>query len=71
MHLLGFVIPKVIRNDKSDNVMYKILKVEQAGEKLHQKCNMLDQTRFFAVRNGCEKLLYTYIEYENNLYMDK
>ena len=71
MHLIGFVIPKVIRNDKSDNIMYKILKVEQAGEKLHQKWNMLDQTRFFAVRNGCDKLLYTYMEYENNLYMDK
>ena len=37
----------------------------------HQKWNMLDQTRFFAVRNGCDKLLYTYIDYENNLYMDK
>ena len=46
MHLIGFVIPKVIRNDKSDNIMYKIVKVEQAGEKLHQKWNTLDQTRF-------------------------
>ena len=71
MHLLGFVIPKEIRDDTTDNIHYLILKVEQAGEKLHQKWNMLDQTRFFAVKNGCDKLLYTYLEYENNLYMEK
>ena len=67
MHLLGFVFPKVIRNDTTDNILYKILKVEQAGERLHQKWN---QTRFFAVRNGCDKLLYTFMEYEYNLYMN-
>ena len=55
----------------TDNILYKILKVEQAGEHLHQKWNMLDQTRFFAVRNGCDKLLYTFMEYENNLYLKK
>ena len=33
--------------------------------------SMLDQTRFFAVRNGCDKLLYTFMEYENNLYLKK
>ena len=71
MHITGFVIPKHIREDKTDNIFFKILKVEQAGERLHQKWNMLTQTRFFAVRNGCEKLLYTFMEYENNLYMKK
>ena len=71
MHLLSFVIPKVIRNDTTDNIFFKILKVEQSGERLHQKWNMLDQTRFFAVKNGCDKLFYTYLEYENNLYMEK
>ena len=35
------------------------------------KWNIIDQTRFFAVKNGCDKLLYTYLEYENNLYMEK
>ena len=65
------IIKMTIRNDKSNNILYKILKVEQAGERLHQKCNMLDQTWFFAVRNGCDKLLYTLIEYENNLYFKK
>ena len=69
MHILGFMLPKVIRNDETDNIMYKILKVEQAGEHIHQKWNMLDQTRFFAVRNGCYKLLYTFLEYEHNLYL--
>ena len=69
MHILGFMLPKVIRNDETDNIMYKILEVEQAGERIHQKWNMLDQTRFFAVRNGCDKLLYTFLEYEHNLYL--
>ena len=69
MHILGFTLPKVIQNDETDNIMYKILKVEQAGERIHQKWNMLDQTRFFAVRNGCDKLLYTFLEYEHNLYL--
>ena len=71
MHITGFVIPKEIRNYKTDNILYKILKVEQAGERLHQKWNMLTQTRFFAVTNGCDKLLYTFLEYENNLYIDQ
>ena len=66
-----FVIPKNIMEDKTDNIFFKIFKVEQAGERLHQKWNMLTQTRFFAVRNGCDKLLYTFMEYENNLYMKK
>ena len=69
MHILRFMLPEVIRNDETDNIMYKILKVEQAGERIHQKWNMLDQTRFFAVRNGCDKLLYTFLEYEHNVYL--
>ena len=68
---VGNVIPKEIRNDTTDNILYKILKVEQSGERLHQKWNMFDQIRFFAVKNGCDKLFYTYLEYENNLYMEK
>ena len=71
MHLLGFVIPKIIRNDKSHNICYKFLKVEQAGERIHQKWNMLTQARFFSVRNGKEKLFLMFEEYENSLYIKK
>ena len=34
-----------------------------------KKCDLCDYV--FAVKNGCDKLLYTYLEYENNLYMEK
>ena len=55
MHLLGFVFPKVIRNDTTDNILYKILKVEQAGERLHQKWNMcfvVEKTQQSCVKIG-------------------
>ena len=31
-----------------------------------EKCS---QCEYVAVRNGCDKLLYTFLEYENNLYL--
>jgi hypothetical protein len=71
MNLLGFIIPNIIRKDTSDNICYKFLKVEQAGEKIHQVWNLLNQTRFFCVRNGKEKLYHCFMEYENLLYIDK
>ena len=49
----------------------KLLKVEKAGERIHQKWNMSTQTRFFSVRNGKEKLFLTFEEYENSLYIKK
>ena len=69
MHTLRFVMPKLIREDKSDNFCYKLLKIEQAGEKLHHIWNILIQSRFFAIRNGCNQLLSAMLQYENNLYL--
>ena len=31
MHITGFVIPKHIKEDKTENIFFKILKLEQAG----------------------------------------
>ena len=71
MHTLSFVIPRIIREDKSDNYSYKLLQIEQAGEKLHHIWNILIQSRFFAVKNGCNQLLSAMLQYENNLYLRK
>ena len=71
MHLLGFVISPIIAKDTTPNICFKYLRIEQLGEKLHAICNLLMRTRFFAVRNGCQKLLSMYMEYENSLYIKK
>ena len=38
-----------------------------------EKCSQCEYVgkhrNFFAVRNGCDKLLYTFLEYEHNLYL--
>ena len=71
MHILGFVIAPIIANDKSQNICYKMLKIEQLGEKIHAIWNLLHRTRFFSIRNGCQRLLNTFMEYENSLYVNK
>ena len=70
MHLLGFFIRKLIEKDKSENICYKFLKVEQAGERIHHIWKVLEKTRFYAVRKEKDKLLYTFLEYENSLYIN-
>ena len=47
MHIMGFTIAPLIANDKTDNICYKMLKIEQLGEKLHAIWNLLHRTRFF------------------------
>ena len=58
-------------NDKSQNICYKMLRIEQLGEKIHAIWNLLHRTRFFSIRNGCQRLLNTFMEYENSLYVNK
>ena len=69
MHLMGFAISPLIANDKTDNICYKYLKLEQMGERLHAIWNLLHRTRFFCIRNGNDKLLDMFMEYENILYI--
>ena len=64
MHLMGFVISPLIATDKH-------LKLEQMGERLHAIWNLLHRTRFCSVRNGNERLMNMFIEYENSLYVKK
>ena len=71
MHLLGFVVAPIIANDKTSNICYKYLRIEQLGERLHAICNLLMRSRFFSVRNGGQQLLNLYMEYENSLYVKK
>ena len=50
MHIISFVLPRVIRQDRTLNMCYKLLQVEQAGERLHHIWNILIQSRFFAIK---------------------
>ena len=63
-------LPNLIQNDKSDNMCYKFMAVEQAGERFHPIWNTLNRGRFFSVKDPLKKLLYTYMAYENLLYME-
>ena len=67
----GFVISPLIATDKTQNICYKYLKLEQMGERLHAIWNLLHRTRFCSVRNGNERLMNMFIEYENSLYVKK
>ena len=71
MHNLSFFVPLVIQNDKTENICYKYLKIEQAGKRLHRIWNVLVQSRFFAIKNEQSQLMSTFIEYENLLYLKK
>ena len=54
-------------NDKTENMCYKMLKIEQIGEKLHVIWDLLYRIRFFTIRNGCQRLLNIFMEYENSI----
>ena len=69
MPIISFVLPRLIREDTTSNICFKLLQVEQAGERLHHMWNILIQSRFFAIKNGCDQLLSAMLQYENNLYL--
>ena len=52
IHTLGFTIPDLIRSDKSENICFKYLKLEQAGERVHNIWNTLKRSRFFAIKDS-------------------
>lgn len=49
--ILGFIVPDIIRSDKTGNICYKYLKLEQVGERVHNIGNTLNRNRFFAVKD--------------------
>ena len=71
MHIFSFVLPHLILADKTKNMCYLFLKVEQAGERLHQIWNSLTRAKYFSVKNSKQRLRYTFLDYEIMLYVSK
>ena len=71
MHILSFVLPRLIQKDQTENICLTFLKVEEAGERVHQIWYMLIRSRYFAVRNEDKTLYYTFLQYENLLFIDQ
>ena len=63
IHSLSYVFPKFIR---TQNICHKMLKLEQAGERLHSQLNAIEQ-RFYNVKNKALQFWYILLEYENML----
>ena len=55
-----------IATDKTQNICYKYLKLEQMEERLHAIWKQI-----FSVRNGNDRLMNMFMEHENSLYVKK
>ena len=66
MHALSIVLPRQIRKD---GIFYKMLKIEQMGESLHQKLNTLE-TRYANVRPKSKRYFLMLQELENSYYIN-
>ena len=65
MHALSIVLPRQIRKD---GIFYKILKIEQMGESLHQKLNTLE-TRYANVWPKSKRYFLMVEELETSYYV--
>ena len=65
MHVLSIVAPKQIREQK---LVYKILKLVEAGENLHCKLNKLER-QYVNITNKSDRMFYMMQEYETSLYI--
>ena len=65
MHALSIVLPRQIRKD---GIFYKMLKIEQMGESLHQKLNTLE-TRYANVWPKSKRYFLMLEELENSYYI--
>ena len=65
MHALSIVLPRQIRKD---GLFYKMLKIEQMGESLHQKLNTLE-TRYASVWPKSKRYFLMLEELENSYYV--
>ena len=65
MHALSIVLPRQIRKD---GIFYKILKIEQMGESLHQKPNTLE-TRYANVWPKSKRYFMMVEELETSYYV--
>jgi hypothetical protein len=71
MFRISVVLPDIIMTEDSRNICFTFLRVEQAGERLHQVWNSIVRNKFFSIKNKKQKYLSTFLEYENLLYVDK
>ena len=62
---LSIVLPRQIRKD---GIFYKMLKIEQMGESLHQKLNVLE-TRYANIRPKSKHYFLMLQELENSYYI--
>ena len=65
MHALSIILPRQIRKD---GIFYKMLKIEQIGESLHQKLNTLE-TRYASVMPRSKRYFLMLEELENSYYV--
>ena len=65
MHVLSIIAPKQIREQGS---VYKMMKIEQQGVKLHKKLNDLDR-QFGNIKNKSKRFFYMLRELENGYYV--
>ena len=61
MHSLSYVFPRFIREQ---NICYKMLKLEQEGERLHHVLNEIER-RYENIKNKPLRYFYMLLEYEN------
>ena len=71
MHVFSFIFPDLIMKSSSKNDFYTFLKVEQGGEKMHAVWNMLRRSKYFSIRDKKVQFLFTFLNHENLLYIDK
>ena len=65
MHVLSIVAPKQIREQ---GAVYKMMKIEQQGEKIHKQLNDLDR-QFGNIKNKAKRFFYMLRELENGYYV--
>ena len=65
MHVLRIVAPKQIREQ---GAVYKMMKIEQQGEKIHKQLNDLDR-QFGNIKNKAKSFFYMLRELENGYYV--
>ena len=65
MHVLSIVAPRQIREQ---GCVYKMMKIEQQGEKLHKQLNDKDK-QFANIKNKSQRFFYMLRELENGYYV--
>ena len=65
IHVLSIVAPRKIREQ---GAVYRMMKIEQQGKKIHKQLNDLDR-QFGNIRNKSQRYFYMLRELENGYYV--